>query len=75
MEKIMLIEGKLGIKLRYKEIAIHGKSLRCDSVTQPLQYLLNVSGGLIAKISDNKFTIKSNDIFPISFTYLCHQHF
>ena len=59
MEKIMLIEGKLSIKLRYKEIAIHGKSLRHDSVTHLLQYLLNVSGGLITKISDNKVTIKS----------------
>jgi hypothetical protein len=54
MEKIMLVEGKLGVKRTYKEIAIHGKSSRRDSVTRPLQYLLNVSGGLIAKISDKK---------------------
>ena len=78
MEKIMLIEGTLGVKLRYKEIAIHGKSSRHDSVTHPLQYLLNVSGGLITKISD-KVTIKSkwylSNIFHISLssTFLIAQ--
>jgi hypothetical protein len=33
-------------------------NVRDVTVTRPLQYLLNVSGGLIAKISDNKIAIK-----------------
>jgi hypothetical protein len=45
-------------------------NVRDVTVTRPLQYLLNVSGGLMAKISDNKIAIKGkrclSDIFHIS---------